>query len=162
MGIRTALLTLVLLLPTTHAAACSLASQGPEQDLPPVVRASDAVFVARLTGYSRFVPPGSDHYMGRMDYVLMDAIKGRPATQGALFEWTGEPATEGVAPRPACGPWVVTPHNVGIDYLVFATRYPETGRLVPDAFSIRLDPPTPESARLLDFVRTLSQHDSSP
>lgn len=162
MRILTAVFNLFLLLPTTHAAACSLASQGPEQDLPPLVRTSDAVFVARFTGYSRFVPPGSDHYMGRMEYVLMDAIKGRPATQGALFEWTGEPAIEGVAPGPACGPWVVLPDNVGVDYLVFATLYPETGRLVPDAFSIRLDPPTPESARLLDFVRTLPQHDSTP
>jgi hypothetical protein len=156
-----ALLALGLLLTTADATACSMGGV-PEQDLPPLVLRSDYVFVARLTDYSRFVPLGAKQYMGRMEYVVLETIKGDPATRGVLFEWTGTPAVEGLPPGPACGPWVVASHNAGAAYLLFATRYPASGYLIPDGLSIRLDPPSVESERLLDFVRTLPQDDSTP
>jgi len=156
------LVALVLLSAAAPASACSLeASLGHERDLPPAFRASDVVFLARLTGYSQFVPSGSHHYMGRMDYVLLESIKGRPATQGGLFEWSGAPAVEGVPPR-ACGPSMVMPHNEGAEYLVFASRDRGSGRLIPHHRSLRLDPSAGESAKLLAFVRSIPPDDSIP
>lgn len=163
MRLRTALIALLLMLASAHVAACSLAPNlGDEHDLPPVYQASSMVFVARLTEYAEFVPFGSQHYMGRMKYALVEAIKGRPASQGLLFEPTGKPAVEDIPPGPACGPWLVQEHNVGADYLVFADRDQASGRLIPHPRSVRLDPATGESAKLVAFIRTLRRSHLKP
>lgn len=155
------MLSLGLLLSPPDLVACSIGSGVLEQDLPQVVRQSDQVFVANLAGYSQFVPFGARYHMGRMEYVVLETIKGDPATRGVLFESTGLPAIVGIPPAP-CGPRVVAPGNTGGTYLVFVTRYPDAIGPMPHPLSIRLDPSTPASARLLDFVRTLPQHDSTP
>ena len=163
MRVRSALVALVLSLAAARVDACSMAANlGDEHDLPPIHQSSDVVFVARLTGYSQFVPFGSQHVMGRVDYALLETLKGRPATQGALFEWTGQPAAAGVAPKPACGPWLVHADNAGEDYLVFASRAPGSAYLMPHHRSVRLDAATGESAKLLTFIRTLQRPQPTP
>src|SRR3546814_11423881 len=102
------LLMLTLLLPATPVAACSLTSNGPEQDLLEALRNSDVAFVARLSTYSRIVPDGGEYYLGRIGYVVLERIKGRVETPGALFDWTSDHVREGVAPAPARGRWVTT------------------------------------------------------
>jgi len=63
---------------------------------------------------------------------------------------------------PRCGPWLVRMDNVGADYLVFAHREAESGRLVPHHRSVRLDASAGESAKLLAFIRTLQRSHLKP
>ncbi len=156
------LLMLALLLPATQVAACSLTSNGPEQDLPEALQNSDVAFVARLSTYSRIVPDDGEYYLGRIGYVVLERIKGRVDTQGALFEWTSEPVREDAPPTPVCGPWVATERNEGAVYLVFASRSGPAGRLIPDPFSLRLDIEGIESGKWLQLIRTTQRNEPTP
>jgi hypothetical protein len=159
MRVRPALLLLAMLLFATPGIACSLAYQGPEQELPKALRESEVAFVARLSTYSRIVPGGGEYYLGRIGYVVLDPIKGRVDTQGALFEWTPEPVREDTPPGPACGPWVVTEGNEGAAFLIFASRSGPAGRLMPHPFSLRLDIEGSEPEKWLEFIRTTQQNE---
>jgi hypothetical protein len=156
------LLLLALLLPATQVAACSLALKGPERDLPEALRNSDVAFVARLSTYSRIAPVGGKYYLGRIGYVVLERIKGRVDTQGALFERTSVPVRPSGAPAPACGPWVVTERNEGAALLIFASRSGPTGRLVPHPFSLRLDTEGSESEKWLELIRTTQRNEPTP
>jgi|GEM_PF-1046968 len=162
MGFRPTLLMLAMLLPAAPGGACSLAHQGPERDLPDALRQSEVAFVARLSTYSQIVPGGRPHYLARIGYVVLEPIKGRPDTQGALFEWTSIPVREGIPPAPACGPWVVTKGNEGAAFLIFASRSGPAGGLVPHPFSLRLDSEGSEPDRWLEFIRITQRNEPTP
>ena len=135
-----AVILMILLASPFLARACTLGSYDQERDLRDALQTSELAFVARLSTYTQLPPDaGNDYFMGRLAYVVIEAIKGHPATQGELFERTASPAREGVPPGVACGPWVAMRGNEGALFLIFATRQMASGRLHPHPFSLRLD-----------------------
>lgn len=148
-----AVILMILLASPLLARACTIGTFNQERDLRDALQTSELAFVARLSTYAQLPPDaGSDYFMGRVGYVLVEAIKGRPAAQGALFERTGFPAREGVPPGVACGPWVATRRNEGALFLIFATRETTSGRLRPHPLSLWLNS-DPEASHLLAFVK---------
>lgn len=160
---RFILLLAALWMPVASGLACTLGSGVPEQDLPEALRSSELAFVAQLSGYSQQRPDaGGKYFLGRIGYVLLEAIKGQPESVGALIERTPYPAVDGVPPGPACGPWVATPNNQGATFLVFASRSDATGHLRPHPFSLRLDIKGVDSEKWLDFIRNQQRNQQKP
>ena len=163
MGIRRWLALVVLVVWATPGVACSLNYRGTEIELREALHYSDVAFVAKLHGYERERPQdGSDYLLGKVRYTLAEAIKGQPSAEGELVERTPYPAVEGVAPGPACGPWVATEQNDGAKFLIFAIHDKATGRLLPHPFSLRLDLQGVDPEKWLDFIRTTQRNQPTP
>ena len=163
MGIRRWLALFVLLVWATPGIACSLAYRGVEIELQEALRYSDVAFVASLSHYERERPQdGSEYFLGKVRYTLVETIKGQPGVEGELVERTPYPAVEGVPPGPACGPWVATEYNDGAKFLIFAIRDQVTGRLLPHPFSLRLDVQGADPDKWLDFIRTTQRNQPTP
>ena len=142
--------------------ACSVEGHTLEA-LPDEMARSQQVFVARISDHA-LLPPldGEQHHLAQVDYELVEAFKGDPALQGRLVERTPHPAVEGVAPGPACGPWVAIPQNEGETVLVFASHIEQFGHLVPNHRSMLLRPGNPDSERWLDAIRSIQGQAKTP
>lgn len=149
----------------TPALACSIGSGIPEDDLAEGYRQSSHVFVARLIRYRKVAPPAGGTYMRvEADYELVEAIKGRPAAHGVLFESDPYSPLPGHAPGPACGPWLVHGENVGTLALVMADDdgAVDARHLRVHPFSRRLSAPEQGMDEGLEIILRLHEHSASP
>lgn len=149
----------------TPALACSIGSGIPEDDLAEGYRQSSHVFVARLIRYRKVAPPAGGTYMRvEADYELVEAIKGRPAAHGVLFESDPYSPLPGHAPGPACGPWLVHGGNVGTLALVMADDdgAVDARHLRVRPFSRRLSAPEQGMDEGLEIILRLHEQSASP
>ncbi|WP_368562233.1 hypothetical protein [Pseudoxanthomonas sp. UTMC 1351] len=160
MGALSVVIAVALAVCAVDADACSIGSGIREQDLKRSYESSDEVFVARLTSYRVVAPPAGGKYMLRqLDYELIEAVKGQPASYGVLTEFDPYAPLPGNPPGIACGPWLISPHSEGAIALVMTRAYSQGGLdyVGIDPFSSRLDPTAGSADDDLELILRIHQ-----